>query len=210
MADKWTIRGAEYGNCNCDWGCPCQFNAPSTYGSGEAVVGGVIEEGHFNETRLDGLNWAMVLWWPGEIAAGNGRQQAFLDERADADQREALRKILHGESTAPGATHFFVYNSTMSEVLEPVVAPVEVSVDVEARKGRLFVPGRLESNGSPVTDPHTGVEMQAAIQLPNGFEYTVAQMGTGTSRTTGDIELELNDSYGQFNILHMNQDGVIR
>jgi hypothetical protein len=35
-------------------------------------------------------------------------------------------------------------------------------------------------------------------------------MGSGSSKLTAGIELELTDSYGQFNILHMNQDGVIR
>ena len=35
-------------------------------------------------------------------------------------------------------------------------------------------------------------------------------MGSGTSKVTGDIELDFSASYGQFNILHMNQDGVVR
>ncbi len=54
MEDRWTIRGVEYGNCNCAWGCPCQFGAPTTNGWCEAVVSGQIEEGYFNDTRLDG------------------------------------------------------------------------------------------------------------------------------------------------------------
>ena len=83
MADRWMIRGVEYANCNCAWGCPCQFGAPTTTGWCEAVVGGKIEEGHFNDTTLDGLDWALLLKWPGEIAAGNGKQQAIID---DADQ----------------------------------------------------------------------------------------------------------------------------
>jgi len=29
MADRWMIRGFEYRNCNCAWGCPCQFHAPT-------------------------------------------------------------------------------------------------------------------------------------------------------------------------------------
>jgi len=90
LADQWTIRGVEYGNCNCDWGCPCQFNAPTTYGNCEAVTGGIVEEGHFNDTPLDGLRWIMLIWWPGRIADGNGRQQFIIDEGADADQRVAL------------------------------------------------------------------------------------------------------------------------
>jgi hypothetical protein len=52
--------------------------------------------------------------------------------------------------------------------------------------------------------------MRSAISLPNGFEYTYAEMGNGNSKSRAGITLDLKDSYGQFNILHMNQDGVIR
>jgi len=204
------LRGTEYGNCNCDWGCPCQFGAPTTYGNCEAVIGGHIEEGYFGDTRLDGLDWVMTVWWPGEIAAGGGRQQAIIDERADDAQREALRKILHGEETAPGATHFFVYNSTMSEVLDPIYAPIALEIDVDARRGRIEVPDLVDSVGSPIPNPFGEGDSRSRINLPNGFEYTIAEVGTGTSKTTGAIALDLDDSYGQFNILHMNQDGVIR
>jgi hypothetical protein len=210
MQDRWTIRGVEFGNCNCAWGCPCQFNAPSTHGHCEAVVGGHVEEGHFNDVRLDGLSWVMIVQWPGEIADGDGRQQFIVDERADAAQRDALHKILHGESTRPGATHFFVYNSTMSEVLETLYAPIELEVDVEARMGRLEVPGLVESRGTPIIDPHSGEAYRAAIVLPKGFEYTHAEIGSASSTVRTGIQLHLTHSYGQFNVLHMNQDGVIR
>ena len=210
MADQWTLRDVEYGNCNCDYGCPCQFSAPTTNGFCEAVVAGLIEEGHFNDISLSGLKWAMILQWPGEIASGNGKQQAVIDESADDRQREALRKILHGESAAPGATHFFVCNSTMSEVLETLYAPIELDIDVEARKARLKVSGVVESTGTPIIPPITGDEHRARINLPGGFEYTVAEVGSGTTKATGAIRLDLSGTYGQFNILHMNQDGVIR
>jgi hypothetical protein len=210
MADEWTIRGVEYGNCSCDWGCPCQFNAPTTHGFCEAVTGGRVDEGHFNGARLDGLHWGMLFQWPGEVADGNGKQQAILDERATPEQREALRKIIHGESTAPGSTHFFVYNSTMSEVLEPLVAPIEFEFDLEARRARIHIPGLVESTGSPIIDPHSGEAHRAAIHLPNGFEFTTAEMGTASSRASAGLSIELQDSYAQFNVIHMNQDGVIR
>ena len=99
MSEGWMIRGREFGSCNCDWGCPCQFNAPTTHGFCEAAVDGIIDEGHFGGTRLDGLAFAMTLQWRGEIADGNGRQQTIVDARADGAQREALRKILRGEAT---------------------------------------------------------------------------------------------------------------
>jgi hypothetical protein len=98
----------------------------------------------------------------------------------------------------------------MSEFLETLFAPIEVDIDVAARKGRIAVPGLVESTGSPITNPFSGEPFQAAIHLSDGFEYTDAEMGRGTSLVTAGIKLQLADSYGQFNILHMNQDGVIR
>ena len=210
MADQWEVRGVEFGNCNCAWGCPCQFNAPTTHGFCEAILGGRIDEGHFNDTRLDGLKWALSLKWPGEIADGNGREQAIIDEGADPAQRDALEKILLGKSTAAGATHFYVYNSTMSEVLETLVAPIEFAIDIEARTAKLVIPGLIEATGSPIVDPNSGEEFRARIDLPNGFEYSIAEMGTASSKVTAGIELTLTDSYGQWNQIHMNQDGVIR
>jgi hypothetical protein len=210
MADRWMFRGTEYGNCNCAWGCPCQFGAKTTYGHCEAVVAGHIEEGHFNQTSLDGLNWALLLHWPGEIAEGNGTEQAIIDERADAAQREGLRKILHGESTAPGAAHFFVYNSTMSTVLDTLYAPIDLSIDVDGRTADLRIGELVESAGRPIISRFSGEPVRSRIDLPGGFEYTIAEMGNGNSTVRAGIELDLKDSYGQFNILHLNQDGIIR
>ena len=98
----------------------------------------------------------------------------------------------------------------MSEVLDTIYAPIELEIDVPARSARVNVPGLVGSRGSPIINPNTGDEHRARINLPNGFEYTVAEMGSGTSKVTAGIELDLSNSYGQFNILHMNQDGVIR
>ena len=210
MADRWMLRGVEYSNCNCSYGCGCQFHAPSTHGFCEAMAAGSIEEGYFNDTSLNGLTFVMLLQWPGEVAEGNGKQQIMIDDRANPDQREALRKILHGESTTPGATHFFVFNSTMAEVLEPLFVPINLSIDVEARQATVTVPDLVQSTGVPITNPFTGGDYRAKIHLPEGFEYTIAEVGNGSTMAKAGISLNLSNSYGQFNVLHMNQDGVIR
>jgi hypothetical protein len=173
-------------------------------------VAGHIEEGTFNETQLDGLDWVLLVQWPGEIAEGNGTEQVIIDERADTDQRESLRKILHGESTTPGATHFFVYNSTMSTVLDTLYAPIELSIDVEGRTAKLKIGDLVESVGAPIISKFSGEPVRSRIDLPGGFEYTVAEMGNGNTTSRAGISLDLENSYGQFNVLHMNQDGVIR
>jgi hypothetical protein len=205
MQDRWMLRGTNFVNCNCDYGCPCQFGSRTTHGFCEA-----IEEGYFNDTRLDGLRFLMLVQWPGEIAEGNGRSQFIIDERADAAQREALGKILRGESTAPGSTHFYVFHSTMSEVLDPIYAPIECSIDLERRSARVRVTGIVEASGQPIADPFGGGEFRVGIRLPNGFEYTFAEVASGSSRVRAGIELDLANSHSHFAPLHMNQDGVIR
>ena len=211
MADEWTIHGTEFENCICAWGCPCQFGAKSTYGHCEAFMGGHIEEGNFNDTSLDGLDYAVLMSWPGEVAEGNGTQQVIIDERADPTQREALRKILHGESTAPGATHFFVYNSTMSTVLDTLYAPIELSIDVDQRMASLTVDGLVESRGTPLPRPLTPVlSNRLRLSTPDGPRYLYAEMGSGNTTARAGIELDFTDSYCQFNVVHMNQNGLIR
>ena len=34
----WEFRAVELSNCNCAYGCPCQFNALPTHGNCEAAV----------------------------------------------------------------------------------------------------------------------------------------------------------------------------
>jgi hypothetical protein len=52
---------------------------------------GHIEQGYFNDTNLDGLDYAVLMSWPGEVAEGNGTQQVIISQLADPTQREALR-----------------------------------------------------------------------------------------------------------------------
>jgi hypothetical protein len=51
----WSIKGPHFVNCDCDYGCPCQFNALPTYRTCLALVAWRIEEGHCGDVSLDGL-----------------------------------------------------------------------------------------------------------------------------------------------------------
>lgn len=211
VADQWTLHGMELENCLCDWGCPCQFGARSTHGRCEAFMAGHTVLGHFNDINLDGLDWAMLMKWPGEVHEGGGTQQVIIDERANPAQREALRKILHGESTTPGTTHFFNYNAMMSTVLETLYAPIEVSIDVDQRTASLTIDGLVESRGTPLPNPgNPALPSKIRLSTPEGPRYLFAEMGTGYTTARAGIDLDFTDSYYQFNELHMNQDGLIR
>ena len=118
-------------------------------------------------------------------------------------------RILAGQDTEPGATVWQVFSTTLSKVHDPIFAPIEFEVDVERRIARLKVPGVIEGRGEPIRNPVTGAEHRARIDLPAGFEYTLAEMGRGWSKVTGAIKFDLADSYGQFARIHLCQNGVV-
>ncbi|HTL76248.1 MAG TPA: DUF1326 domain-containing protein [Casimicrobiaceae bacterium] len=206
----WEIQGRELINCNCSYGCPCQFSALPSEGYCEAIGGLVIDKGHYGDISLDGTKIALALAWPGPIHQGKGRCQPVVDEAASAAQRDALLKIVSGQDTDPFATVFAVFATTFEKVFDPIFAPIEIDVDVDARRGRVRAAGVLEVNGEPIRNPVTGAEHRARIDLPHGFEYELAEVGSGTSRSTGHLALQLANTYAQFARIHLNNHGVVR
>jgi len=207
----WRIQGPELASCNCDWGCPCQFNALPTHGDCRAAVAMRIDQGHFGDISLDGLHWVTLLAWPGAIHEGNGEALPIVDQRADERQREALLKILAGEETEPGATIFNVVASTLVTMHEPQFLPIEFEADIESQTGRFAVPGVIETSGEPIRNPVTGAAHRARVVLPHGFEYTEAEFASSTTRTTGSpIALEWSNGHGHFAMLDLTPNGPLR
>jgi hypothetical protein len=206
---QWEIQGREFANCNCSYGCPCQFNAPPTRGFCEAAAGVQIDKGSYGRVTLDGLRAACLYAWPGPVHEGNGKMQLIVEDRATPEQREALLKIMTGQDTAEMATMWWVYAAMCPTKLEPLIKKIEFDVDVDARRARLVVPGVIESSGEPIRNPITGAEHRARIDLPHGFEFRLAEIGSGRTKTTGGITLDFNNSYGQFARIHLSHAGVV-
>jgi len=206
---QWVIHGREFANCNCSYGCPCQFNALPTHGHCSAVLGVEIASGHHGKTALDGLRVAGIYRWPGAVHQGNGEFLAIVDRRANAEQREALLRIMNGKDTKPGSTMFFVFSAMAPKTYAPVFADIDFVVDVDARRAQLEVPGYIELRGEPILNPVSGKEHRVRIEPVGGFEYKKAEIGRGWTKTNGPIALDLADSYGQFAELHLCQDGII-
>lgn len=195
---RWHLTGQEVSTCNCAWGCPCQFNALPTKGRCEALVAARIREGRYGDVRLDGLAFASAWWWPGAIHEGNGMVRVAIDERATPEQRAALLNIL---SAKDGGMPFEIFVSTITTALDPVFGPIRLDIDIESRRSRLEAPGLGEFETGPITNPVTGDEHRARIQLPAGFEYKVAEMGNTIRMraTLGDKSLDNQNSYAQLN-----------
>jgi hypothetical protein len=203
------IRAREFANCNCSYGCPCQFNGLPTHNSCQAIVGIDISEGYHGDTDLSGLKVAGAFAWPGPIHHGKGQAMIVIDKRANAAQRDALLRILSGQDTDPGATIFAVFATTLEKLHDPIFADIDFEVDVDKRRARLRVEGHIDARGEPILNPVTGKEHRVRIDSPNGFEYKLAEIGRGWSTATTPMAVMHGDTYAQFANLHMNQNGVI-
>jgi hypothetical protein len=207
----WYIEGIEFSNCNCDYACPCQFEAAlPTHGDCRGFAAVRIEKGHFGEVALDGLCAALLYRWPGPIYKGNGECQAVVDERGDDKQRNALAAIVYGKETSVGATHWWVYTTMSSTVHAPLFKRFEFFADMERRLARVVIPGVLESTARPIKSPATGADHRVRIDLPGGIEFDLAEIASGTTKTIASIPLDLNDSYFHFNAIRQSGAGLIR
>ncbi len=205
----WYVEGLQFGSCNCLYGCPCQFEGLPTQGHCRGFEVVRIERGHFGDLTLGGLEVALLYAWPGPVFEGKGELQAIIDERADEAQREALVKIVHGEETDEGATHWWVFRAMSDTVHPPLYLPIEFEMDLEARRARVAIPGVVESTGSPIVSPATGAEHRVRIDIPDGIEFERAEIGVATTRATGAIALDFAGTYGQFNRLRHSGHGVV-
>ncbi|TAN08144.1 MAG: DUF1326 domain-containing protein [Rhodanobacteraceae bacterium] len=205
---SWEIKAREYTNCNCAYGCPCQFNALPTYGDCRALMVFQVDQGHHGNTRLDGLRFALIVSWPGPIHLGRGQAVPIVDERASPEQREALLRIMCGQDTEPGATVFQVFSTTYDKVHDPVIGKIDFEFDIDGRTSHVLIPGVAEAHGNPIVNPITGNAHRARINLPSGFEYDICEVASGRAKTQGALAMSLDDSHAYFASLHLTGNGV--
>lgn len=207
----WRVRGPEVTTCNCNWGCPCQFETRRpTHGHCRAALAMRIDAGHFGDVRLDGLCYVWLAAWPGAVEDGGGECLWIVDEQADARQREALLTILAGKETEPMATHYSVFAATFAKVHEPLFKPIAFEVDIEARTGRFAVPGLIESKLEPIRDQETGMPHRARLVLPHGFHFTEAEFASSSTQAGAPILLDWTKGHGHFSMLQITPYGLAR
>lgn len=149
-AAAWKVSGDYLETCNCDFLCPCATNraAKPTKGGCIAAQGFRINQGNFNAVKLDGLNFVVVLSTPGPIGEGKWTVGLIVDERADAQQREAITGIATGKAGGPMAALVpLIANFAGVEF-----APIRIE-NKGPMKWTLSVPGLVEQGAAGVPSP---------------------------------------------------------
>jgi hypothetical protein len=185
----WKLSGTVLVACNCDYGCPCNVNAPPTQGNCEGQWLWHVEHGSFGDVSLDGLSWQIACDWPGAIHEGGGKAQCVYDERADEAQRAAIAALARGEQGGPWA--IFINTYTLDD---PRPAAFDVHVDGLATTASIT--DALELEFDPIRNPVTGEEIHPVLMMPEGL--ICKEMAFGTSRTfrvEGNVHYDHSGKY---------------
>jgi len=187
---KWTLSGQVLVACNCDYGCPCNFNARPTRGKCEGGWTWHVERGKFDGVPLDGLNFSIYVNWPGAIHEGNGEGVILVDERADTRQRDAIATLLTGDAGGPwGALAW-----TWPKVAGPI--PIRYTLEMNGIATRITAGDILEVESTTIRNPVTGAAAHPGIVLPEGLIVKRAELGCSkVFRVHGAVQMDHSGQY---------------
>ena len=192
---KWSLEADYLQACNCDYGCPCEFQAPPTKGFCEGLGAYRINRGRYGDLSLDGLGLAFVLHSPEALHKGNINLALFIDEKANEDQRNALIQIASGQA---GGMPFEIIASLVGNLSGPHFAPFEF--DIQGKNSSARIGGQVSIVLEPIKNPVTGELENSRVEHETGFLFQSADVVSGK---------ECQASVGDLNFSWPNQAGFV-
>jgi hypothetical protein len=169
----WKLDGEYFETCSCEILCPCLTSSmagPADYDRCRAPLIMHIERGEKDGVSLDGLNAILLIDSPQVMGEGGWRVGLYIDQKADESQRAALGEVLSGAAGGP------------PEMLGPLIGEMlgvkYVPINYESQNGhkRVEVPGIMEFEVEPVTNPETGEVLEITNTIhPMGANLPIAK-----------------------------------
>ena len=179
-AVQWQLSGDYFENCNCSLVCPCLVSAGApltarpTEGHCDVPLLFHVDQGRYGDVALDDLSVAVMLHAPGVMAEGNWSVAAYVDERADDRQSEALAAIFSGDAGGPMAA----FSPLISRNLG--VRRVPIGFRIDGKKRSADIPGILHMSVDPLPTMHPSGEMWVNLGhpvSPDGMAMAVGAEG---------------------------------
>ena len=186
MAEQWQLKGDWFDVCKCRIPCPCTFAQAPSEGDCEGILAWHINEGHYGDVSLDGLNVLAVGEFDGNIWGGETKATMgiFLDERADDAQREALHTIFGGQAGGwPGG-----FAEMIGEVRGLETARIEFEIADDLAWWRAEIPGKVEARVEALSGPTTPEGARVQVHNPPGAEVGPGQVATWGVATAGKAD----------------------
>jgi len=184
------LKGTVLISCNCDYGCPCNFNALPTTGDCKGHWTWCVDSGRIDDVAMDGLNFSLCVDWPGAIHEGDGEALVLVDDRADDAQRAAVSRLIAGELGGPWGVLAWTWPTLHGPI------PVPYEVDIAGVRSRVKAGDKLELEMEPITNAVTGAEITPGAVLPQGLVFKQGDFASSkTFRVNGEVEFEHPGKY---------------
>ena len=201
-AESWQVNGKYYETCSCDSLCPCittQMAAEPSKGWCTFAMAFQIDRGNFGAVSLDGLGFIVLGFTPGAMSKGNWSVGIIADDRASAEQRDAIAAIASGAAGGPMAA----LGGLVSTVLGVESAPISFeshgpkwsvkagsSVDMAAEAAMGINPAATE----PIMLSNTGHPASDTLALAHASRSHVHALGLSWD----DVSGKNNGQYAPF------------
>jgi hypothetical protein len=187
---KWQMEADYVQACSCDYGCPCEFEAPPSRGFCQGIGAWKIRRGRYGAVKLDGLGLAFAVHTPEAMHKGNGTVAVFIDKKANSPQREALTEIVCGRA---GGMPFDIFAAIATKMIAPKF--VSFQFDLNGRHSRVKVGSTLAISIEPIKNPVTGDPEEIRVNHGTGFIFKDAEAvsaRTCRSRIAGEETLNFS------------------
>jgi hypothetical protein len=129
--------------CNCRVLCPCWIGEDPDNGTCDTIVAWHFDKGTIDGVDVSNTTIAVVAHVPGNILQGNWRAAVYLDDKASAQQEEALLKVYTGKAGGPIADLV----KLIGEVVSVERAPI--NFDVNEGRGTIKIGENLYAELEP-------------------------------------------------------------
>ena len=202
---QWKIEAEYLQSCNCDYGCPCNFNALPTYGNCEALVAYRIRKGNFEDTSLDGVIFAWGLWWPKAIHMGGGTGALYVNNTATAQQVKAIEEITSGNH---GGGVFAIFPTTFKSTFPTKITRIDFYY--HPYDGWFTVEGAGEAKSQHIKNPVTGAHFEGELLLPNGIVFKRSTVSSVDWQWKAEnISLKHEKKNGHISIVTYTNEGCL-
>jgi hypothetical protein len=192
----WRLDGNVLIACNCDYGCPCNFNARPSRGKCQGGWIWAIDRGDLGGVGMDGLAVALYADWPGAIHEGGGRAASYLDDRADVAQRDSLTRLVRGELGGPWGIFRKTYELEGPD-------PARFALELAGYDTRVKIVDAVELELTKIRNPVTRAEVHPEMVLPEGLVTKHGHLAASTLfRVRGAVAYDHSGQYAAFGPFH--------
>lgn len=170
--------------CSCAHGCNCQFGGFPNEGICEFLIGYEVTDGKFGDVNLNGVKFVAAAKYPNAIHDGNGHVALFIDDKATAEQVNAIATICTG---AMGGMPWEAIAATVTKLEGPILKPIEMKFD--GNRSFYRIADVLECQATPLRNPITGDINEVHITYPKGGFF----WNDGLAVTTDTMKISFGD-----------------